>query len=192
MAEGYAECHTDSAGQTRWRITDKGKEGHRAGMQLRNPTRTLKPRSDVPFDEMTVYELMTLLDRVHWLCTVVCKEEVKALRGTPYRHGESTRVWFLRDNGKVDRRYLEALLAALQPGAEVPHFARPDVYKELLGLEVEPKLKRRREMFCIQGGLDELDVPAAALRDRPRRQRIPQEALPWVEDVPAILDIRAK
>lgn len=176
VAHGLVELHIE-AGERKWSLTDDGRARLLIGMVIAHPRNILVPR-DVPPREMSVFELLTVLEAQEFECHgVATKEERKEARRCPYIHGGGKLFYIDSErmsNANINRAYLVLLATAEAHGNKVPHLASSSVYASLLrkGQPAQKPCKRRRvALKTFAEPDDEWDVPDFSSAPIGRRRR---------------------
>ena len=82
--QGLFACRRE-AGEARWSLTAGGSDRLLVGQVLRNARQVIARRADVDPKDMSVYELLTILDQEGWDCQVVGKLGRRDALRSPYK-----------------------------------------------------------------------------------------------------------
>ena len=169
-----------------WKLTLKGKENIACGAKIQEKFKVCQRAPDfTDLGDMTLYELLLELDaREFQEIAADTRVKLKEARNCPYEPPDSEKVWYTRPGQGCNRNYVEALLCA-QPGRPVPHFARGDTYKALLGKNIVKKHPQRPvKLSGASGGPcpDDFEPPKKARAAR--KKSVNKESDPACDEDP--------
>ena len=159
-----------------WSLTTEGRRRLVLGHNLSAPAPVFRPEAGKPLADMTTLELMMILEQQGWTCVVTDNAGRKAAKKDPYKPGHSEKRWFvLASDLNFPSFYLLALAQLHGDDVSIPHFAKAETYKQLLGLELEHKKRKRRSKPVVLMPIpdDEWDLPP--VEDRPKPKRKPRK-----------------
>ena len=132
-------------------LTNAGCVRIRSGWLLDSAKRCLRAR-DIARDDMTKFELMTLLEHDGWCCQHYSSFRAVKDVAVPYVGG-GRKIWFFKlkkdivDLGEVTGSYLRCLLAWSVHQQPVPHFGTVNDYELITNPLFQPKSSTRRRRF---------------------------------------------
>ena len=161
--------------------TEHGKQSIRLGSTLSDMKMVMSLRRHLPLQDMTMYEMLTIMQEHGFRPHVYHEADKKALKDVSYRGGDDDKVFYIRSDGTINKQYLIALLSA-SADKPVPALASSDKYLELLGLPRKRKQQRRPKALAIRGDESWDDVEQRAKRPRAPR-RPPAASEPVLRDL---------
>ena len=104
-AEALVTRSTSQLGGPQWQLTDRGRKSIIVAFTLYKHTLFLEPRS-IAVGEMTQFELLRKLESTGWaFCLApVNAKGLKKLRGNPYVHPDSPKVWHRKAGTSLEKR----------------------------------------------------------------------------------------
>ena len=159
----------------------QGAQEHlRATRVLHGPTRLMVVR-DIPYVDMTLFELLKSLELIGFQCVVSSRGERKRIRQKAYTSGDAEKVWYMEAGVKPSKNHLISLLHADAHKQPVPALADSTKYRKILVehglLNALPARKNRLVAIhdAIVGEQDwDLPPPPAPRPQRKRKQKPPE------------------
>jgi hypothetical protein len=184
-AGGFVECLDKTDSTTSWVLTHCGASALQSSYLLSEPDIVLDRRRDLPDNDLTLFELLRLMEDGGWVCHVKPKKAKRGRRKktagdevgidpVDFMKGLPT-VWWLRPDLKsVFREYLLALRRCQEGSIKdvVQHFQPKGYYTALLdGVPYAPKRKKSRQAdfsFRVPGEARPQERPPPRRRVRQR------------------------
>ena len=177
---GVTICKTASSDVASWVLHDDAMDMMEPVNRMIDPERMLKPRLDGALEDMTVIDLVGVLESKGWKLAIWTPpkkgKSPEPLLPKPVLVVEQLPKKFWTTEPKTDsdelslgRNYLLALLSLEKISKpEVLHLQPETYYKELLGIQVEKKGKSKRASTAIES---DIGTNIAALDDfRPQKK----------------------
>ena len=128
----------DNGAVSSWQVTTEGQGAIESCMHSCTSQLVATPRVDIALDQMTVYDLIYLLEGRGWVARVWRRGQHDRDRSEPFHITKvAPKVWWVNPTTRVvSRPYLYALAAADQAHCEViEHLKTDSYYKDLLNGE---------------------------------------------------------